>query len=104
MNKTARFWWIAAAVVWSIVGIRAANAQVQMDDGGPCYTWQGGNYSAGAFTRCPQPWVVQAKRQPPVALPTPAIAPSPIMMPMSCPPMPKPNHRIVKKKPAPAKC
>lgn len=90
----------SAMQMWAV----GATAQVQMDDGGPCYSWQGGNYSAGAFTRCPQPWIVQAPvRAVAAPVPTPQIAPSPIMMPMTCAPAPRPHHRIVKKKPVP-KC
>jgi hypothetical protein len=81
-----------------------AAAQVQMDDGGPCYSWQGGNYSAGSFSKCPQPLVV-AKAKPVAApLPTPQIAPSPIMMPMTCVPAPKATKRVVKKRKPLPKC
>jgi hypothetical protein len=64
-----------------------------------CYSWNGGNFSAGSFSKChTDNWpvaVAQAKLPPPVQ-------PSPIMMPQSAPVscVPPPRH-IVKRKPKP---
>lgn len=74
-------------------------AMAQMIDEPTCYTWQGGNFSAGAFTKCTPPWII-VKEQPKVAALPPPPAPSPVMMPMqSCPPVAKPKHHIIKRKP-----
>lgn len=65
-----------------------------------CYTWQGGNFSAGSFTKCNPPWIIVKAEPKVVATPVaqPVIQPSPVMMPITCAPEPKPVIR--KKKPA----
>ena len=72
-----------------------------------CYNWQGGNHSAGSFSKCAPRWP-EVKAKPPVvaaALPAPVVV-SPVMMPqsapqvISCAPLPKPITRP-KRKPAP---
>lgn len=71
-----------------------------------CYSWNGGNYSAGSFNKCGPRWVAPAKPAPKVVatpVASPQIAPSPIMMPqVSCAPPPKPLVKP-KRKP-PVKC
>jgi len=42
-----------------------------------CYSWNGGNYSAGSFTKCTPVVLVQAKPSPPVAAPVVQQAPAP---------------------------
>jgi hypothetical protein len=71
------------------------------DPGETCYTWTGGNFSAGSFSKCSPTIVLAAVTPAPLAAPPTA---NPVMVPMqTCAPPPKPHHRIVKKKP-PAKC
>jgi hypothetical protein len=66
-----------------------------------CYNWNGGNFSAGSFSKC-RTDVIVAAAPPPAPVVVPAPAPSPIMMPMqSCPPPPVPVHRKYKPKPKP---
>lgn len=65
-----------------------------------CYSWNGGNFSAGSFSKCRPAWVAPAPKPRIVVTPVPDPAPvaqSPIMMPMSTP-VPK---KIVKAKPKP---
>lgn len=84
------------AVILALLSFGAA-AQV-FDSGTPCYSWNGGNFSAGSFSQCNQSVIPPARPRPPapVALPAP-VAQSPILMPMSVPPA-KP---VIKAKPKP---
>jgi hypothetical protein len=63
-----------------------------------CYNWQGGNFSAGSFSKCHTDVMVAQAKAP---LPPPVVA-SPVMMPQSAPIScaPPPTH-IVKRKPKP---
>ncbi len=67
------------------------------DPGDTCYTWTGGNFSAGSFSKC-QPTIVIAAAPAPLSAPPVA---SPVMVPMqSCPPPPpKATRHLIKKKP-----
>ncbi len=99
-----------ALALASLLAVGAAHAQgfaplSLADTGDVCYSWSGDTRtSAGSFSRChPVGYVRPAKPQvvaTPVA--TPQIAPSPIMMPVTCAPPPKPV--LKKRKPAPKKC
>ena len=65
-----------------------------------CYSWNGGNFSAGSFSKCHNDVIAIAT---PKAAPLPPpVQPSPIMMPQSAPVscVPPPRH-IVKRKPKP---
>lgn len=73
------------------------------DSGETCYTWTGGNYSAGSFSKC-SPVVVVAQ-----ASPARVVAPAPLAAAPVCPPqitvIPEPHKpRILRKRPPPAKC
>jgi hypothetical protein len=78
----------------------AASAQGFVDEP-TCYSWNGGNFSAGSFTKCHHDVIAQAK---PAPLPPP-VQPSPVMMPQSapitCAPPPKPIATKHKYKPKP---
>ena len=81
-----------------------ANAQGFADNTGTCYSWNGGNHSSGSFVKCNGPDMKPAPQRVVAApVPTPQIAPSPIMAPqVTCAPPPKP---VVKpKRKAPLKC
>ena len=75
-----------------------------LDAGDTCYSWEGGHKSAGSFSKCqPNIRVVVQAPPAPVAV-APQIAPSPIMMPMTCAPEPKATRHIVRKRKPVAKC
>lgn len=82
----------------------AANAQSFASEV-TCYNWQGGDKSAGSFSKCRPDVIAAAPAPKPVAVVAPAaVAPSPVMMPVSCPPAtPVPVQRS-KPKPKPKKC
>jgi hypothetical protein len=94
---------VAIALVGFAAGAHAGGfAPLRLSDPGEtCYTWTGGNFSAGSFSKCQPSYEVVVLNQLP-----PPVLPSPIMMPMSapvtCAPPPKPVFR--KHKPAPKKC
>ncbi len=71
------------------------------DTGDTCYSWNGGNFSAGSFSKC-QPVIVLAQAKP--ALPPP-VQPSPVMMPLSAPVTcaPPPHKPVIHHKPKPRK-
>ncbi len=67
-----------------------------------CYNWNGGNFSAGSFSKCRTDVIVAAAPKAVPVTPAPvALAPSPVMMPMSCPPPPIVTPRKHKPKPKP---
>lgn len=97
--------WLTAAVIAVVTcaAIPCAKAAGFADSGVTCYSWNGGNYSSGSFSKCSDAWVVAAKPAP--VVPAPLAAPptvTPVMIPMTCAPPPKPV--LHKKKPAPVKC
>jgi hypothetical protein len=89
--------WAAFGLAW----VGTSHAQGFVDEP-VCYSWAGGDKSAGSFVRCTPPLLAAAK---PPAPPAVAPAPAPVMMPMaSCPPVKEPAaKKIVKRKPA-VKC
>ena len=77
----------------------AVIAHAQWDTRTSCYTWNGGNFSSGGFAQCDTNVAIVAEKPKPIP-PAPAIAPSPVLMPMqTCAPPPKATHHIVKRKP-----
>jgi hypothetical protein len=104
MKLTAtKIWFGVAIVAWSLVAIRDANAAgfapLRLSDTGEtCYTWTGGNFSAGSFSKC-QPSVEVVVLQPVAAPPVPVAS-------NVCPPQiilqPEPQRRrTVPHKPRP---
>jgi hypothetical protein len=87
-----------AGMVALAFAVRPAHAQGFTDDP-VCYSWNGGNFSAGSFSKCTHNPPAVAAAAPPAPLPPPVVQ-SPIMMPMSAPP-PKPVFKP-KRKPKPA--
>jgi hypothetical protein len=83
------------------LAVSAAGAQGFVDEP-TCYSWSGGNKSAGSFSKCNQ-WKVAAA---PPAPPPPAVVAAPLMQNTVCPPhiilTPEPK-KAVKRKPLP-KC
>ncbi len=66
-----------------------------------CYGWNGGNFSAGSFSQCRTDMVAVPAPKPIPVTPV-ALAPSPIMAPMSCPPIAEPaKPKVYKPKPKP---
>lgn len=94
---------MALAVIVAMPLLASAQGFIGNDEP-TCYSWNGGNFSAGSFSKCGPRWVVAEKKAPPVVAPvvTPVAAPTPIIM-QSCPPPPaKPVFKPKKK--APVKC
>lgn len=90
----------AALAIMALAGLAQAQGFV---DEPTCYAWNGGAKSSGAFSKCSRGWVAAPKPAPVAQLPTPTIAPSPILAPqVSCAPPPKPV--VHRRKPVPRKC
>ncbi len=91
----------SAAILLALAVPLAASANgfaplMLTDEGESCYTWSGGNFSAGAFSKCSPTIQVSVVTPAPLAAPPP----NPVMVPMSCPPLPQPHHKpIVRRKP-----
>ncbi len=98
---------IALAVLAGAMSAHAEPFQQFAGADTTCYSWNGGNFSAGSFSKCRTDVIVAAAPKPvAVTVPAPvALAPSPVMMPISCAPPPKPviKHKH-KPKPKPQKC
>ncbi len=106
MKRDAYGLGVALALMLAMPAFAQGFAPLRLSDtGDTCYSWQGGNFSAGSFSKC-QPVVVIAAAPvvpaPLAAAPTPA----PVMMPMqSCPPTAVPRKPIIKpKRKPPVKC
>jgi hypothetical protein len=85
------------AVIYALIGVGVTHAQ--MVDEPTCYSWEGGHKSSGSFSKCGPAWVAAAKPAPKTPVAVAPVAPSPIMMPMSCPPVHRITHPIHKRKP-----
>jgi hypothetical protein len=92
-----------AGMVALAFAVRPAHAQGFLDEP-TCYSWNGGNFSSGSFSKC-QHWEV-AKAPPPTP-PAPVVVPAPVMQNIvACPPatpVPLQTHKARPKKP-PVKC
>jgi len=91
---------LAALLVAAASATAAGFAPLSLQDAGEtCYSWNGGNFSAGSFSKC-QPVVVIAQ-----AAPAPPPPPAPVLINNVCPPQvilePEPRKRIVHRKPRP---
>ncbi len=69
-----------------------------------CYSWNGGNFSAGSFSKC-RTDVVMAAAPPPAPVAVPAQQVAPVVIQQSCAPPPAPVLKPKgKPRPKPLKC